>query len=1570
MAAPAQFKHGRPVKQGLYDPVNEKDSCGVGFIAHIKGKKSHGIVSDALKMLENMDHRGACGCETNTGDGAGILTALPHAFLTRVAMRDAKISLPTPGTFGAGIVFLPQDPRQRDYCKVTIAKIVADQGQKLLGWRKVPQATDAADVGLSARATEPVMEMLFIGAGETNSISPKTNTPPASVGSTSADALERQLYIIRKRATFELRNSALEQADLFYIVSLSTKVIIYKGQLTSLQLRPYFPDLAEEDFVSHLALIHSRFSTNTFPSWDRAQPMRFMAHNGEINTLRGNINWMHARESLLESPLFGQDITKCYPICEPDTSDSGTFDNTLEMLLHAGRALPHVVNMMVPEAWQKDHLIDPKHRAFFEYHSCLMEPWDGPASIAFTDGRYIGAVLDRNGLRPSRYYVTRDDYVIMASEVGVLSIDPRNVLIKGKLRPGRMFLVDFEQGRIIDNRELKDHLAAEHPYQSWLDEQRVRLDDLPRGRRVAGLDRETLMTRMQCHGFTHEDIHKLLVPIATDGQEAVGSMGNDAALAVLSDQPRMLFDYFKQMFAQVTNPPIDSTREELVMSLEAYIGPELNLLNTTPRHAARLYLPQPILTNSQLAQIRDIASLEWRTKTIDITFDRHADGSPADAMVNALERISREATQAIDDGYKLVLLTDRAMGRNRVAIPVLLATGAVHHHLVSEGTRTRIGIVVETGEAREAHHHCLLVGYGADAINPYLAFEAAWNLTREGIISQKKFTDEKITANYIKAMNKAMLKIMSKMGISTIQSYKGAQIFEAVGLNVEVIDRCFNATASRVEGIGFEAIAREAVRRHEIGYPHRREMHAESVLPSGGQYQWRSDGESHMLDPQTIAYLQAAVKSNTREGFATYSKVVDEKATRACTLRGLFAFNHTLPSVPIEEVEPAREIVKRFCTGAMSLGSISPETHETLAIAMNRIGGKSNTGEGGEDSRRYVPDVNGDSRRSAIKQVASARFGVTINYLTQADELQIKIAQGAKPGEGGQLPGHKVDRYIAGLRHSTPGVTLISPPPHHDIYSIEDLAQLIYDLKNANPSARISVKLVAETGVGTVAAGVAKAHSDLILISGHDGGTGASPLTSLKHAGGPWEIGLAEAHQTLVLNNLRSRVVLQVDGQLKTGRDVVIGALLGAEEFGFSTAPLITLGCIMMRVCHLNTCPVGIATQDPQLRAKFAGKPEHVINFFFLLAEEVRTHMAALGFRKFEDMVGRSDLLEVDHAIRHWKTQGLDLTSILTPARRPHQEVKVTRSIAQDHGLQHALDNQLIVRATPALERQQKVRIDLPISNTNRTVGTMLSHEIAKRYADEGLPEDTIRIKFTGSAGQSFGAWLASGVTLELEGDANDYVGKGLSGGHIIVYPHKAALDAGFVAQANIVAGNVVLYGATGGRAFIRGIVGERFCVRNSGATAVVEGCGDHGCEYMTNGRAVVLGSTGRNFAAGMSGGIAYVYDPEGLFPARCNPEMVELEKLDDALDIAELKQIIELHEQATGSTIARELLNSWETAIKQFHKVMPSEYKRALAEIEEESLYSASAGGGEATDLPGGIKLPVITEEPAGEKN
>ena len=1458
-----------------------------------------------------MSHRGACGCEANTGDGAGFLTALPHEFLSRVAREDLGKELPAPGKFAAGNVFLPRDDALRQQCKDKVAEIIQSQGQNLIGWREVPTRADDADIGPAARASEPVIEQLFVGAS------------PDLEG----DTFERQLYIIRKRSSHQLRAIEHDEAKDFYICSLSSKVIIYKGQLMSEQVVPYFPDLEDPDYTSHLAMVHSRFSTNTFPSWDRAQPNRFMSHNGEINTLRGNMNWMAAREGVAESELFGDDLEKCFPVCEPDCSDSGTFDNVLEFLLMTGRSLPEAIMMMIPEAWQSHESMYKAKRDFYEYHSALMEPWDGPASIAFTDGHYIGAVLDRNGLRPSRYYVTHDDKVIMASEVGVLHVQPENVKSKGRLQPGRMFLVDFEQGKIIDDNELKRDLSVRRPYGDWLENQALDIQELPAATPAEHLEGADLLSRMQAFGYTVETLSFMLAPLVTEKRDPVGSMGNDSALACLSDQPRMIYDYFKQLFAQVTNPAIDSIREEMVMSLECYIGPEGNLLDTTEAQAARLRVPHPILNNGELAALKNIDQRGWKARTLDITYPR-ADGK--DGLSAALDRVSREAEDVIDSGGSLVILSDRAVGPDRVPVSSLLACGAVHQHLVKQAKRTRIGIILETAEGREVHHHCLLIGYGADAINPYLAFEALRKCREDDIFSED-YTDEKIVEGYRKGVAKGMLKVMAKMGISTLQGYKGAQIFEAVGIRDEVIDRCFDGTASRIQGVGLDVLATEALRRHRIGFPANESIQP-AVLDNPGEYHWRSGGERHMWNPDSIAEIQVAARENSAEAYARFSKLVNDSDRSRCTLRGLLEFDPDAATgpIPLEEVEPASEIVKRFCTGAMSFGSISAEAHETLAIAMNRLGGKSNTGEGGEDPKRFIPLENGDSRRSAIKQVASGRFGVTIWYLSNADELQIKIAQGAKPGEGGELPGYKVDEIIAKTRYSTPGVGLISPPPHHDIYSIEDLAQLIHDLKNANREARISVKLVSEVGVGTIAAGVAKAHSDHILISGHDGGTGASPLTSIKHAGLPWELGIAETHQTLVLNDLRSRVVLQTDGQLKTGRDVVIAALLGAEEFGFSTAPLITLGCIMMRKCHLNTCPVGIATQDPELREKFTGLPEHVANYLFMVAGEAREHMAALGFRTINEMVGQVECLRPDAAIEHWKTDGLDLTPLLTPAEKPHEDVGLYCTIEQDHGLEEALDQKLLELCKPAIEEGQRVEVALPIINTNRTVGTILSNEIAKSHGKDCLPDGTIDIRLTGSAGQSFGAFLARGITMELEGDANDYVGKGLSGGRLVIYPPRSST---FLAEENIIVGNVVLYGATSGEAFFRGCAAERFCVRNSGAHAVIEGVGDHGCEYMTGGRVVVLGSTGRNFAAGMSGGIAYILDRGDDFITRCNLGMVELEKVESPGDIAELRNLIEKHRDLTGSTVGSQVLDSWEGTLPKFVKVMPVDYKRVLEE-------------------------------------
>ncbi|MBW2188119.1 MAG: glutamate synthase large subunit [Deltaproteobacteria bacterium] len=1513
------MKYGLPEKHGLYDPANEKDACGVGFVAQIKGVASHQIIKDANRILCNMDHRGARGSETNTGDGAGILTAVPDKLLRRVAKEELGIDLPEPGKYGVGNIFLPTDDAERAYCKAAFLRSIETQGQRFLGWRSVPTDPDGANLGPTAAESMPHIEQLFIGAAD----------------GLDQDAFERQLYAVRKSAASPLRvDESLKQRTMLYACSLSSRTIIYKGMLACEQVLPFYGDLTDPDYETHLAMVHSRFATNTFPTWERSQPLRCLSHNGEINTLRGNKNAMHSRQGVVEGELFGDDLRKLFPVAEPGLSDSGTLDNVLEFLYMNGRTMAEAAMLMIPEAWQRHEDMPQVKRDFYEYHSCLMEPWDGPASIAFTDGTVIGALLDRNGLRPSRYYLTHDDRVIMASEVGVLPVPPEMVKHKGRLKPGRMFLIDFEQGRMIPDVELKNDIASQRPYGEWLNEQRLKLTELPVNDDAHGFDPETLLSRMQSFGYTTETMQFMLRPMIEQQRDPVGSMGNDSALAVLSDQPRLAYDYFKQLFAQVTNPPIDSIREEVIMAVECYIGPEKNLLTTTPEHAHRLRIPHPILTNEEVNAVKTIDERGWRSKIIDVTWPR---SEGAEGLEPAIQRIRQEAEQAVDEGYSLIVLTDRATGKDRIPVSALLATGAAHHHLVATEKRTRVGIVVETGEAREVHHHCCLVGYGADAINPYLAFEALWQERRLGTLDAETFADDdSIVTGYRKAVAKGMLKVFAKMGISTLQSYKGAQIFEAVGLNSSVVDLCFAGTASRIQGIGFNVIAQELVDRHELGYPDEDEPRL-PILPNDGQFHWRAKGERHMWNPETIANLQVAARSNSSDAYKRFAEQVNDNARDRATLRGLMRFKKG-QGVPLSEVEPASEIVKRFATGAMSFGSISVEAHSTLAIAMNELGGKSNTGEGGEDPERYLPLPDGSMNpmRSAIKQVASGRFGVTINYLTNADELQIKMAQGAKPGEGGELPGRKVDEKIASVRHSTPGVGLISPPPHHDIYSIEDLSQLIHDLKNSNPSARISVKLVSEVGVGTIAAGVSKAHADHILISGHDGGTGASPLTSIKHAGLPWELGISETHQTLVMNDLRSRVVLQTDGQMKTGRDVVIAGLLGAEEIGLSTAPLVAMGCIMMRKCHLNTCPVGVATQDPELRKKFKGKPEHVINYLFMVAEEAREIMASLGFRTFNEMVGRVDMLDTVDAIVHWKAQGIDLTPILTPARKKNAVTVVYYTKPQDHGLDKALDNRLIELAQPAITEGKPVRAELKIKNTNRTVGTMLSHEIAKVWGEELLPDETVRFKFEGSAGQSFGAWLAKGVTLEIEGDANDYVGKGLSGGKIIVYPSKKAT---FVPAENMIVGNVVLYGAVSGKAFFRGRAAERFCVRNSGAWAVIEGVGDHACEYMTGGRAVILGDTGRNFGAGMSGGVAYVLDTNNDFASKCNQEMVELGRLEYQEEIAIVKGLIEEHFEYTDSAVAERLLQDWDNALRTLVKVMPIDYERVLRQTGDLSV-------------------------------
>jgi len=1510
-----------PEASGLFNPDYEKDSCGVGFICDIKGRPSNSILREAEQMNCCMEHRGGVGFEKNTGDGAGIMTALPHGMFARIAREELDIQLPEPGTYGAGNVFLPQDTKERAHCKTVFEEQIRAAGQVLLGWREMPIDPNGADIGSAAHAAMPHIEQLFVGAGEDY----------------EDEEFERALYLIRKHSTHLLRgNDTLVQRKLFYVCSLSTKVIVYKGMLTPDQVFPFYTDLRDPSYETHLAMVHSRFSTNTFPSWDRAQPNRFMSHNGEINTLLGNKNSMNARQGLAKSLRFGEDIKKLFPIVERDCSDSGTFDNVLEFLLMNGRELQEAVMMMIPEAWQQHAQMSDEKKAFYEYNSCLMEPWDGPASIAFTNGDCIGAVLDRNGLRPSRYYVTDDDKCIMASEVGTVDIDPARIIEKGRLQPGRMFLIDFEQGRLIPDEEIKSTWSTKRPYGEWLKEQHLSLDELPKVE-GKGLSKDTMLERMHTFGYTQETMQFMLRPMVTELRDPLGSMGNDAALAVMSDRSRMLYDYFKQRFAQVTNPAIDSIREEVIMALECYIGPEKNLLQTTAEHAHRLKIAHPILDNDELAALQNMDHRGWRAKTIDITFPRN---SGREGLNAALQRISSEAQRAIDDRYSLVILSDRGADKNNVPISALLASGTVHQYLVANETRSAIGLVIETGEAREVHHHCLLIGYGADAINPYLAFEALWDSRSRGMFDKAKHiqSDEDVVKAYRKAVSKGVMKVMAKMGISTLQSYKGAQIFEIVGLAEDIVERAFKGTASRVSGVGLTVLAEEMQRRHNRAYPERDAVRI-PVLNNPGDFHWRKGGDAHMWDPTAIAELQVAARSNSEDSYWRFAEHINNQNHKNATLRGLLEFvpGANGQSISLDEVEHEAEIVKRFATGAMSFGSISAEAHESLAIAMNRLGGKSNTGEGGEDAKRFIPLANGDSKRSAIKQVASGRFGVTINYLTNADELQIKIIQGAKPGEGGELPGPKVDDYIASLRHSTPGVGLISPPPHHDIYSIEDMAQLIHDLKNANPRARISVKLGAEIGVGAVAAGVTKALADHIVIAGDTGGTGASPLTSIKHAGVPWELGIAETHQTLVMNNLRSRVVLQTDGQLKTGRDVAIAALLGAEEFGFATAPLIALGCIMMRKCHLNTCPVGIATQDKELRKKFTGEPEHVVNYLFMVAKELRQIMADLGFRTLPEMVGRVDALKTSDAINHWKAKGIDLTNLLTPAAEPADFLGSYAIHNQDHGLGKALDNQLMELAAPAIERGQKVTMEMPIKNTHRVVGAMLSNLIVRRVGPQMLPDDTIHFKFHGSAGQSLGCWLAKGVTLEVEGDANDFLGKGLSGGKVIVYPPEVSQ---FKPEENIIAGNVVLYGATSGEVYLRGVAAERFAVRNSGARAVVEGVGDHGCEYMTGGRVVILGKTGRNFAAGMSGGIAYVWDPERRFKVRCNPEMVELESIEAEADAEELLGLVKNHQRYTHSTVAADILADWDTNLARFVKVMPTDYKRVLNEQQ-----SVSAG-------------------------
>ena len=1490
-------------KQGLYDPRFEHDACGVGFVVNVRGDQSHDIVEKGLTVLANLEHRGACGCDPLTGDGAGILLQIPHAFFKK-ELAARKLRLPEPGEYGVGMAFLPREINQRNECQEIFESAVREAGLKLIGWRHVP--VDPAECGPQARAIMPEIRQIFIGRDGRRVKDQET--------------LERKLYVVRKVVENRVASSRMPDSESFHIASLSSRTVVYKGLLISWQIPRFYADLRDPAVESALVLVHQRFSTNTLPSWDRAHPYRFLAHNGEINTLRGNINWMHARERNFASPLFGEDIDKIVPVINPRGSDSAMFDNALELLTFTGRSIAHAVMMMIPEAWQNHESMSEAKRAFYRYHSCLMEPWDGPASIAFTDGVRIGAVLDRNGLRPSRYVVTKDGLVVMASEVGVLDIAPENVESKGRLQPGRMFLVDTSLGRIVGDEEIKESMAARKPYRRWLDENLLPLERLPAAQSLPEpFDKGALVEQQQAFGYTLEDLRILMAPMAINGQEAVGSMGTDTPPAVLSDRPQLLFNYFKQLFAQVTNPPIDPLREELVMSIGTTIGAEQNLFEETPLHARQLEIKTPALGNEELERIKELDQDGLHTTTLSTLF--HPKGG-AQALEKALDDLCRNASDAVVAGATILVLSDRGVDAEHAPIPSLLAVAGVHHHLIREGTRTRCGLVVESGEPREIHHFALLAGFGAGAFNPYLAYETVADLVDGGVI--KGVTAADAVEHYRKAIGKGLLKVMSKMGISTLQSYHGAQIFEAVGLSRELIDKYFTWTASQIEGIGLEEIAAEVKLRHEHAYEISPSLDGD--LDPGGQYQWRRRGEYHMYNPETIARLQHSVRSGKYGLFKQYSAAINEQSEKLCTLRGLLKFKPGIP-IPLSDVEPASEIVKRFKTGAMSLGSISREAHETLAIAMNRIGGKSNTGEGGEDPVRFTPDDNGDLRRSAIKQVASGRFGVTSHYLVNADELQIKIAQGAKPGEGGQLPGHKVDQYIARIRYSTPGVGLISPPPHHDIYSIEDIAQLIHDLKNANDRARVSVKLVSEIGVGTVAAGVCKAKADVVLISGYEGGTGASPLTSIKHAGTPWELGLAETQQVLVMNNLRGRIRVETDGQLKTGRDVAVAALLGAEEFGFATAALVASGCILMRVCHLNTCPVGIATQDPVLRKRFEGIPDHVVNFMLFVAEELREIMAEFGFRTLDEMVGRVDMLEPKDAIEHWKAKGIDLTPILhKPDVSP--DVPIHCVERQDHGLEKALDKKLLELARPALERREPVDIEMPIRNVNRTVCTMLSAEISRRHGAAGLADDTVKIRFQGSAGQSFAAFLAPGISIVLEGDANDYFGKGMSGGRIVAVPPR---ESTFVPEENSIVGNVSLYGATGGEVFLRGLAGERFAVRNSGATAVVEGVGDHGCEYMTKGLIVVLGKTGRNFAAGMSGGVAYVLDAEGDFASRCNKGMVGLDPLEDG-DLKVVHDLVRRHYDLTESKLAWRVLSGWKEVAKKFVRVLPVEYRQVLA--------------------------------------
>ncbi len=1501
-------------EKSMYVPSLEHDACGIGFVAHLKGKKSHDIVEDALTMLENMEHRGACGCEPDTGDGAGIILQTPHEFFVKECKKN-KIELPSFGNYGVGMIFFPKDERQRNDCRTLLNINIRKLGFQLLGYRRVPVNTEG--IGETAMSAEPVIEQVFVKHQEI------IDDP---------ETLERKLYVLRRVTTHTVSKTLPGAKEDFYIPTFSYKLIAYKGQLTTYQLSKYYPDLHDEKMGTAIALIHSRFSTNTMPKWRLAQPFRYIAHNGEINTIKGNVNWMRSNETILESTLFSkEEIRMLLPICDADHSDSANLDAMVELLVMGGRSLPHVMMMLIPEAWQENDLMPQWKKEFYQYHATVMEPWDGPASICFTDGKIVGATLDRNGLRPSRYCLTVDDRLIMSSEAGALPVDQSKVVMKGRLQPGKMFIADLEQGRIISDEELKKDICTRKPYGEWIEYNETHIDSLPPTTdTVAPYAGKELFVKQMAHGFTEEDLRVVLKPMLEDGKEPIGSMGIDSPLAILSDQSQHLSNYFKQLFAQVSNPPIDPIRERLVMSLFTSVGRTWNILSETPLHCKAIYLPQPVLTNDDLAKIKQVKHTNFRSRIISAVFEV---AGGLQSLEKALDKICDDADKAIiDEGNNILIISDRAMDEKHAAIPSLLAMGAIHHHLIRNGRRVRAGIIVESGDTRETHHFATLIGFGANAVNPYMAFDSLAEMVNSG--KSGITTVEKAHKNFIKAINDGLLKIFSKMGISTLQSYHGAQIFEIIGLSSKVVEKCFAGTVSRIEGISFEGIAKEILIRHKMAYPEK--PIPVNRLEVGGVYQWKRRGEFHLINPETVALLQKSTRLNDFQIFKEYSKKVNDQSEKACTLRGLLDFKKR-KSIPIEEVEPKEAIFKRFATGAMSFGSISFEAHTTLAIAMNRIGAKSNSGEGGEDEIRYNKLPNGDWQRSAIKQVASGRFGVTSHYLANANELQIKMAQGAKPGEGGQLPGHKVDDWIGRVRHSTPGVGLISPPPHHDIYSIEDLAQLIFDLKNANREARINVKLVAEAGVGTIAAGVAKAHADVVLISGHDGGTGASPVSSIHHAGLPWELGLSETHQTLVRNNLRSRITVQTDGKLMTGRDLAIATLLGAEEWGISTAALIVEGCIMMRKCHLNTCPVGVATQDKVLRQLFNGRPEYVVNFFTFLAEELREIMAELGFRTVEEMVGQVDVLKQKENVGHWKIDELDLSPILYKEQNKPW-VGLYKQMEQDHGIDKVLDWKLLEAAIPALENQEQVYAEFPVQNTDRAICTILSNEISKKYEKNGLPDETIHFRFRGSAGQSFGAFAARGLKLELEGEANDYFGKGLSGARLVVYPDRQAT---FKASENIIIGNVAFYGATSGEAYINGLAGERFCVRNSGATAVVEGIGDHGCEYMTGGVAVILGKTGRNFGAGMSGGIAYVYDPDQEFNNYCNLQLGDFDPLEYE-DIELLKKLINNHHQYTNSALAASILDNWSENLANFVKVMPREYKAALAKKQQATLKEA----------------------------